>query len=108
MRCAKCGAENPAGKRFCGDCGAPLANRCRQWGAENSFEKKFCGDCGSALGTAMTAALAPSWEFPRFSGSLEGEKARMIAKIFGVFAENQETPGLAGGRVGRWRGPGVE
>src|SRR6266566_2607146 len=22
--CSNCGAENPAGKRFCGDCGAPL------------------------------------------------------------------------------------
>jgi double zinc ribbon protein len=50
MRCAKCGAENPAGKRFCGDCGAALANRCARCGAENPPEKKFCGDCGSALG----------------------------------------------------------
>jgi class 3 adenylate cyclase len=24
MRCSKCGGENPSGKRFCGDCGAPL------------------------------------------------------------------------------------
>src|SRR5216683_2853759 len=51
MRCAKCGAENPAGKRFCGDCGAALANRCARCGAENPPEKKFCGDCGSTLGT---------------------------------------------------------
>src|SRR5712692_6345959 len=50
MRCAKCGAENPAGKRFCGDCGAALPNRCARCGAENPPEKKFCGDCGSALG----------------------------------------------------------
>src|ERR1700681_2824674 len=49
MRCAKCGAENPAGKRFCGDCGAALENRCAQCGAENPPEKKFCGDCGAAL-----------------------------------------------------------
>ena len=28
MICAKCGGENLAGKRFCGDCGSPLANRC--------------------------------------------------------------------------------
>ena len=55
MRCAKCGAENPAGKRFCGDCGAPLANRCGQCGAENPPEKKFCGDCGSALGKDVGA-----------------------------------------------------
>jgi ribosomal protein L40E len=52
MRCAKCGAENPAGKRFCGDCGATLANRCARCGADNPPEKKFCGDCGTALGGA--------------------------------------------------------
>ena len=25
MRCSKCGTENPAGKKFCAECGAPLA-----------------------------------------------------------------------------------
>src|SRR5712692_9871234 len=55
MLCAKCGAENPAGKRFCGDCGVPLANRCARCGAENPPEKKFCGDCGNALGTGVDA-----------------------------------------------------
>jgi hypothetical protein len=25
MKCAKCNVENPADKKFCGDCGAPLA-----------------------------------------------------------------------------------
>src|SRR5713226_4753598 len=51
MRCAKCGAGNPARKSFCGDCGAALVNRCARCGAENPPAKKFCGDCGSALGT---------------------------------------------------------
>src|SRR5229473_1905384 len=55
MHCAKCGADNPAGKLFCGDCGAALANRCVRCGAENPPEKKFCGDCGSALGTDVVA-----------------------------------------------------
>src|SRR5216683_3715320 len=49
MRCAKCGAENPKGKRFCGDCGTPLTNRCAQCGADSTPEKKFCGECGAAL-----------------------------------------------------------
>ena len=58
MRCEKCGAENPAGKRFCGDCGAALANRCAQCGAENPPEKKFCGDCGTALASVVRASTA--------------------------------------------------
>jgi class 3 adenylate cyclase len=27
MRCSNCGSENPADKKFCGDCGAPLNGR---------------------------------------------------------------------------------
>jgi class 3 adenylate cyclase len=49
MRCANCGSENPLGKKFCGDCGSPLANRCTQCGADNPPGKPFCGDCGAAL-----------------------------------------------------------
>jgi class 3 adenylate cyclase/predicted ATPase len=60
MLCAKCGANNPVAKPFCGDCGAPLANRCGQCGAENPPDKKFCGDCGRLLGTAVGAAAATS------------------------------------------------
>src|SRR5271169_4747417 len=60
MQCAKCGAENPAGKRFCGDCGVALANRCAQCGADNPREKKFCGDCGTALAGHVSSAAASS------------------------------------------------
>ena len=59
MRCSSCGAENPPGKRFCGDCGAALENRCPQCGAENPVDKRFCGDCGAAL-AAIDKFLKPS------------------------------------------------
>ena len=49
MRCARCGSDNPEGKRFCGDCGTPLAQCCPQCGAKNPADKKFCGDCGTSL-----------------------------------------------------------
>jgi class 3 adenylate cyclase/tetratricopeptide (TPR) repeat protein len=50
--CANCGAENPAGKRFCGDCGAALGATCSACGAENPEGKGFCGDCGAPLADA--------------------------------------------------------
>ncbi|MBV8358456.1 MAG: AAA family ATPase [Deltaproteobacteria bacterium] len=59
MRCSKCGSGNPAGKKFCGDCGAPLANRCSQCGAENLPGKRFCGDCGAALTPRDAAESTP-------------------------------------------------
>jgi class 3 adenylate cyclase/tetratricopeptide (TPR) repeat protein len=59
MLCQKCGSENPPGKRFCGDCGEPLAQCCSECGSENPLGKKFCGDCGAALlkGNATRAPL---------------------------------------------------
>src|SRR6516164_9481289 len=49
MRCTKCGAESLQDKRFCAECGSPLAIRCPQCGAETSANAKFCADCGTAL-----------------------------------------------------------
>ena len=58
MRCANCKTENPAGKKFCGDCGAALANLCQRCGCENPAGKRFCGECGTAL--AAVAAATPA------------------------------------------------
>src|SRR5260370_36967539 len=42
MRCSKCGSDNPTGKKFCGDCGAPLENRCAKWGSSSIRAKLYC------------------------------------------------------------------
>ena len=56
MKCAECGAEGPAGMKFCGQCGAPLVSTCPSCGADNPPEHKFCGHCGpSAAETGMRA-----------------------------------------------------
>ena len=52
MQCAKCGSDNPAGKKFCGDCGGRLGSSCPKCGADNSQNNKFCGDCGAPLDSA--------------------------------------------------------
>ena len=49
LSCRACGADNPTGKKFCGDCGTALENRCPRCGANNPRDKKFCGDCGVSL-----------------------------------------------------------
>src|SRR6516162_2322825 len=61
MRCPSCYSENPAGKRFCSDCGSALASVCPKCGADNPPDKRFCGDCGAALNgsSAVTAAPPP-------------------------------------------------
>jgi class 3 adenylate cyclase len=49
MRCPACQHENPAGQKFCGDCGARLASPCPSCNAPNPPGQRFCGQCGSAL-----------------------------------------------------------
>src|SRR5919197_2577865 len=60
--CPSCGAENLDGKRFCGDCGSPLAVGCPSCGAENPPGKKFCGDCGAQLTATPSATQAKPFE----------------------------------------------
>ena len=49
MTCASCGAENREGRKFCAECGSPLAAGCPACGAANEPGEKFCGECGTAL-----------------------------------------------------------
>src|ERR1700688_3864736 len=92
MKCANCGAENPAGLKFCEQCAAPFKKRCPQCGFENSPAARFCGECADALaGNAQAAsAKAPSSrqiapairvtsEKPDASTTLEGERKTVTA-----------------------------
>jgi len=51
--CQNCGAQNPFGTRFCGNCGKSLAPvamvKCPKCGEEVPATMKFCGNCGSPL-----------------------------------------------------------
>jgi class 3 adenylate cyclase/tetratricopeptide (TPR) repeat protein len=60
MRCAKCGAENREGRKFCAKCAAPLARLCPQCGASNEPGDDFCGECAAPLGQPPTASAKKS------------------------------------------------
>jgi class 3 adenylate cyclase/tetratricopeptide (TPR) repeat protein len=47
--CAACGTANAAGRRFCLECGGPLAAACPSCGASNEAGAKFCGNCGGRI-----------------------------------------------------------
>jgi len=60
-----CGAENPAGHRFCGQCGASLARLCEACGAAAAAEQRFCGECGAPLQrTAPAEQAVPQTQTP--------------------------------------------
>jgi class 3 adenylate cyclase len=59
MRCPSCGGDNPAGTKFCIECGIPLQHRCPQCGADTLPRAKFCGEWGTLL-TEQTPAPPPA------------------------------------------------
>src|SRR5438552_16393060 len=71
MRGQSCGTENREGRKFCAECGSPLAAACPACGAGNEPGERFCGECGAALGEA-----AP----PVARGS--GAERRLVSVLF--------------------------
>ncbi len=68
MRCSRCQSENPAGMKFCGQCGAPFDYACPSCGAGNPPESRFCGQCGAALGSfGLQEFDAPAPYIPKSS-----------------------------------------
>ena len=68
MNCSSCGSDNRPGRRFCAECGAPLAVPCPSCGFANEGDDKFCGGCGQSLRAAPAAGTpvrAPAAVEPR-------------------------------------------
>jgi class 3 adenylate cyclase len=59
MQCPQCQGENPAGAKFCIDCGAPLQRHCPHCGIENLPRAKFCAECGTSLTPSTLAPPSP-------------------------------------------------
>jgi class 3 adenylate cyclase/tetratricopeptide (TPR) repeat protein len=61
VTCTSCGAANPAGQKFCGECGSALTALCPSCGTANPPGQRFCGECGTPLTTgAAPAAREPA------------------------------------------------
>jgi class 3 adenylate cyclase/predicted ATPase len=74
MVCASCGAENPVGHRFCGQCGSALTSVCPACGHEARPGERFCGACGTAL------AGAP--EAPKVAAAAPVAERRLVSVLF--------------------------
>jgi class 3 adenylate cyclase/tetratricopeptide (TPR) repeat protein len=79
ITCSSCGAENPAGQKFCGECGSTLAGNCASCGATNPPGQRFCGECGSPLAAGVVAA-APSLVAAAPSGAVA--ERRLVSVLF--------------------------
>ena len=62
MECSRCHHQNPAGQKFCGECGVSLAVSCSACRAPNPPGQKFCGECGASLTGSQQSAKFPAPE----------------------------------------------
>jgi class 3 adenylate cyclase len=90
MLCPRCRHDNPAGQKFCGECGAALAAGCPSCGSTNAPGQKYCGNCGAPLTEAAGGRFAsPGSYTPRHlaekiltsKAALEGER-KLVTVLF--------------------------
>ena len=94
--------RQPAGMRFCGQCGAPLGSACPSCGASNPAEHKFCGQCGAPLdGPGLQDAVSPEPYRPRprlsrsvDAGNLPGEMKQVTVLFCDIVGSTPMTERL--------------
>jgi class 3 adenylate cyclase/tetratricopeptide (TPR) repeat protein len=87
MRCPQCRQDNPAGAKFCRDCGGRLEALCPACRHPNLPGSRFCNECGNPIvAPTLAAALAsPQSYTPRYLAekiltsrhALEGERKQV-------------------------------
>ena len=83
MVCSNCGEINAVERKFCGECGAPLAQLCAACGARNPVGVKFCGECGSSLGASGDGAgVLPPKPATVGSASTVLAEIRLVSVLF--------------------------
>ena len=75
VKCGVCGQPNEAGRKFCGECGSPLAVACPSCASPNPPGTKFCGECGAAL--ALRAQPTPAT-----TGASPQAERRLVSVLF--------------------------
>ncbi len=87
MQCPRCQHDNPAGVKFCGECGARVEALCPSCKTSNPPTNKFCGQCGATLGQVAAGSdfTSPQSYTPKHlaekiltsKGALEGERKQV-------------------------------
>jgi len=93
VTCTSCGAQNDPGRKFCLECGTPLALVCPACGSPNPAVARFCGACGgrlsaesaaSAASAGSAAAGAPGTAGPASAGATA--ERRLVSVLFADLA----------------------
>ncbi len=88
MRCAACGTENRADRKFCAECGVSLARACPTCGAINLPGERFCGECGRTLEAPAGSVGTPGAASPGIPTRSDdmpapgGSERRLVSVLF--------------------------
>ncbi|HEY0417257.1 MAG TPA: zinc-ribbon domain-containing protein, partial [Gaiellaceae bacterium] len=117
MLCPGCGTENPAGKKFCSECGTGLTLACASCGAALGDGVKFCGECGTAVAAPaersqpaaerrlVSVLFADLVGFTRISEARDAEEVRELLSRY--FETCRRLIELYGGTVEKFIGDAV-
>jgi class 3 adenylate cyclase/tetratricopeptide (TPR) repeat protein len=94
MQCPRCRRDNPAGSKFCLECGTKLSLVCAACGSELPGGAKFCNECGRPVGTEPAPAAGGKFASPEsytprhlaeriltLKDALEGER-KLVTVLF--------------------------
>src|SRR5712692_298123 len=84
MKCPNCQTENPAGAKFCFNCGTKFVARCANCQSELAPGARFCSNCGQPVGAATPVE--------------DERRSRIVANTPGPVAEKMHAAHLAGER----------
>jgi predicted nucleic acid-binding Zn ribbon protein len=68
MKCLVCGAENPEGRTFCGDCGSPFD---AVEGMSAKWQKRLAGRTAILIALISVLLIVIGWGFLRASNDLD-------------------------------------
>ncbi len=80
--CPACGAANPVGQKFCGECGSRLVSGCPACGASVPPGQKFCGACGTPVPAAGAPGMAVAGDVPRGLATTAASERRLVSILF--------------------------
>lgn len=84
MKCPNCQTENPAGAKFCSNCGTQFNTRCTNCQSELAPGARFCSNCGQPVGGATPVE--------------DERRNRLVANTPAPVAEKMHAAHLAGER----------
>src|SRR5437763_16687995 len=83
MICSNRRTENPAGSKFCAECGASLARACPTCGSPVPASAKFCNECGAALAAVEPTAATTRVKSARGQpGETHATERRLVSVLF--------------------------